>query len=262
VPGDDLIALARTSPPISHPAAPSRQLGTLSASDVEPAVLPRLGAGQGMLVLAKIKRVQPERRVGGALFAFEALPGARATEGATSARGPLARRWARDRLGDMIATAAIAMRSRPRDDLCLISPYTSLVAVGTDVSCRRGQAQRRDPGVGPAGMQWSTVKKAITVEQPPTAAGLTQPSARAGHRHRRNGQRARPVVVQPAPPPANARHRASAQPHPATPAQRSREGADSDEEPLTKASRKKDRPGDDDVSEDKAKKAEKPTRAR
>ncbi|HEU4734316.1 MAG TPA: VIT domain-containing protein, partial [Kofleriaceae bacterium] len=59
VAGDDLNQLARAvAADLASPPAPlTINWGTLAAGDVEPAVLPRLGAGQALIVLARVKRV-------------------------------------------------------------------------------------------------------------------------------------------------------------------------------------------------------------
>ena len=152
---------------VSPPAPLTVNWGTLAASDVEPAVLPRLGAGQAMVVLARVKRVQAANaRARGELFAFEALAPARAIDGATTPRGPLARRWARERLGDLLAgkhdRAAVTRHALAYG---LVSPYTSLVAIGSDVIVQGGVKHSVAVPVSlPAGMQWHAVKPTIDVD--------------------------------------------------------------------------------------------------
>ncbi len=167
--GDDVPALARAvlADAGSPPAPLTINWGTLGASEVEPAALPRLGAGQAMLVVARIRRAQPANaRTRGAVFAFEALAPARSVDGAVTAHGPLARRWARERLGELLAG--------PHDrrkvlDLALryglVSPYTSLVAVGTEIVVQGGVKHSvAVPVALPAGMQWQAVKQAMTID--------------------------------------------------------------------------------------------------
>jgi len=193
VAGDDVTALARAviADVASRPAPLTVNWGTLAASDVEPAVLPRLGAGQAMLVLARVKRAQAANaRARGELFAFEALAPAPVVDGATTPRGPLARRWARERLGDLVAgkqdrnvvtSHALAYG--------LVSPYTSLVAIGSDVVVQGGVKHSvAIPVSVPAGMQWQAVKQAIELdtldtsgaapaEPPPVSDGRPAPAS-------------------------------------------------------------------------------------
>jgi Ca-activated chloride channel homolog len=169
VPGDDLGALARAT--LADAAAPPAPLavnwGALAASDVVPGILPRLGAGQAVLVLARVKQAQPANaRARGELFAIEALPAPRVAPGATSAMGPLARRWARDRLDELIASrAAPAVIAAHALRHGLVSPHTSLVAIGEDVVVAGGVKRSVAVPVSvPAGMRWQAVKKQTTVE--------------------------------------------------------------------------------------------------
>src|SRR5690606_25846002 len=104
--GDDPRALAADV--LSDVATPPPPLtvtwGTLEAIEVVPATLPRLGAGQAMLVLAKVKHVRAANaRVRGDVFGFVTVTPPRAPGGATTTRGPLARRWARMKLDDLVA---------------------------------------------------------------------------------------------------------------------------------------------------------------
>jgi Ca-activated chloride channel homolog len=169
VAGDDVTAMATAAiaDVASRPAPLTVNWGTLAASEVEPAVLPRLGAGQAMLVLARVKRAQAANaRVRGELFAFEALAPAPAVDGATTPRGPLARRWARERLGDLLAGKqdrnAVTSHALAYG---LVSPYTSLVAIGSDVVVQGGVKHSvAIPVSVPAGMQWQAVKQAIDLD--------------------------------------------------------------------------------------------------
>ena len=168
-PGDDPAVLARAV--VADLASPAERLtvnwGTLGATDVEPAVLPRLGAGQAMLVLARILRVQPANaRTRGELFAFEPLGRPRAVDGAVTPRGPLARRWARERLGDLVAARGDRAKVvRHALAFGLVSPYTSLVAIGSDVVVRGGVVHSIAVPVSvPSGMQWHAVRQATEVD--------------------------------------------------------------------------------------------------
>ncbi len=80
LPGDDLAAIARAAiADVAGPASPlTVSWGTLSAREVVPALLPRLGAGQAMLVLARVGRAQrANARARGELIALQELPGRR-----------------------------------------------------------------------------------------------------------------------------------------------------------------------------------------
>jgi hypothetical protein len=164
--GDDLGGVARAVlGDVATPPAPlTINWGTLGASEVEPAALPRLGAGQAMLVVARIRRAQAANaRTRGELFAFEALGPARPVDGATTIHGALARRWARERLGDLLAgphdRGAVTSLATSYG---LVSPYTSLVAIGSEVVLQGGVKHSVAVPVSlPAGMQWQAVKQAL-----------------------------------------------------------------------------------------------------
>ncbi len=167
--GDDLGALARAT--LADAAAPPAPLtvnwGTLAASEVVPGTLPRLGAGQATLVLARVKQAQAANaRARGELFAIEALPAPRIAPGATSAMGPLARRWARARLEELLGSrAAPATIAAHALRYGLVSPHTSLVAIGEEVVVQGGVKRSVSVPVSvPAGMRWQAVKKQTTVE--------------------------------------------------------------------------------------------------
>ena len=167
--GDDLGVLARATlaDAASPPAPLTVNWGVLAASDVVPGVVPRLGAGQATLVLARVKQAQAANaRARGDVFAIEAVPAPRQAPGATSAMGPLARRWARDRLDELIASrAAPAAIAAHAQRYGLVSPYTSLVAIGNDVVVEGGVKRSISVPVSvPAGMRWQAVKKQTTVE--------------------------------------------------------------------------------------------------
>ena len=243
VAGDDLAQLARAV--IGDVAAPPAPLtvswGTLGATDVEPAVLPRLGAGQAMLVLARIQRAEAANaRTRGELFAFEALAPSRAVDGATTPHGPFARRWARERLGELIAggdRAAVIEHARRYG---LVSPYTSLVAIGSDVVVSGGVKHSVAVPVSmPSGMQWQAVRQAIDLEIAPIAAPPPPPlpsPAPAPSPVTDSAERPGPSAK--APPPAKAppgRHR------------RPTKGAAADDEVLHQ---KKAARGDEDRAED------------
>ncbi|HWO22100.1 MAG TPA: VIT domain-containing protein [Kofleriaceae bacterium] len=181
--GDDAGALAKATlaDAASPPAPLTVNWGALAASDVVPGVLPRLGAGQAVLVLARVRQAQAANaRARGDVFAIEALPAPRAAPGATSAMGPLARRWARERLEELIgsraAPAAIAAHALRYG---LVSPHTSLVAIGEDVVVAGGVRRSVSVPVSvPAGMRWQAVKKQTTVETGAKDATVSQVDAR------------------------------------------------------------------------------------
>jgi hypothetical protein len=214
VAGDDIPALARAVlADVARPPAPlSVNWGTLAASDIEPAVLPRLGAGQAMLVLARVRRGQAANaRVRGEVFAFEALPPGPAVLGATTPRGPLARRWARERLGDLVAGKhdrnAVTSHALAYG---LVSPYTSFVAVGSDVIVSGGVKHSVAVPVSlPAGMQWHAVQQAIDLDtRLDTSAGPAPEPPSASPVPERYAASATPTAkAPPAPAPAPTKHR-------------------------------------------------------
>jgi hypothetical protein len=163
-PDDDLAAVARdvVADAASTPAQLTVNWGTLNASDVVPASLPRLGAGQARLVLARVKTAQAANgRARGEVFAIVEQKPAPAPEGATTTLGPLARRWARERMDEMLAAkrsaadvAAFATK------FGLVSPYTAMVAIGDEV-VEQGGVKRSVavPVSVPSGMHWQEVQK-------------------------------------------------------------------------------------------------------
>ena len=169
VPADDLAAIAKAA--VLDVASPAQALtvtwGTLAASDVVPGILPRLGAGQAILVLARVKRAQTANaRARGELFAIEALPASPALGGATSGSGPLARRWARLRLDEMLVGKRDEVAvTKHALEFGLVSPYTSFVAVGTDVVVQGGTKHSVAVPVSvPSGMDWNDVKRETALD--------------------------------------------------------------------------------------------------
>jgi hypothetical protein len=169
VAGDDATQLARAVlGDVARPPAPlTVTWGTLGAVEVEPAVPPRLGAGQAMLLLARVQRVEAANaRTRGELFAFAPLAPPRTVDGATTPLGPLARRWARERLGDLVTAGrdrATVVSHALRYGL--VSPYTSLVAIGSDVVVSGGVKHSVAVPVSlPSGMQWQAVRQATEVD--------------------------------------------------------------------------------------------------
>jgi Ca-activated chloride channel family protein len=168
IPGDDLDAIARDLiADLANPPAPvTVTWGTLVASDIVPAVMPKLGTGQATLVVARVKTAQRANgRARGELFAIETVRPQHAVDGATTTGGALARRWARSRLDELIASyakpAAIAAHAMQYG---LVSPYTSMVAIGTEVTVTGGVKHSVSVPVSvPAGMRWQPVKRETTV---------------------------------------------------------------------------------------------------
>jgi Ca-activated chloride channel family protein len=176
VPGDDLAAAARAviADVAAAPPPLAVQWGTLAARDVVPGALPRAGAGQAQLVIARVRAAHAANgRAGGSLFAIEPLPAARPVEGAPSRAGPLARRWARGRLEELLAQgAAPAVVTAHALRFGLVSPHTSLVVVGEEVVVAGGMRRTVAVPVSvPAGMPWPAVKKQLAAgrgaEAPP-----------------------------------------------------------------------------------------------
>ncbi|MBS1123168.1 MAG: hypothetical protein H6Q90_5396 [Deltaproteobacteria bacterium] len=164
VPGDDVAAMAKSV--LADVASPPLPLtvtwGTLAASEVVPGTLPRVGAGQATIVLARVNRAQrANARAGGELFSIESLPSPRLVDGATTTMGPLARRWARNRLDELLAArASAAVVTAHALRYGLVSPYTSMVAIGDEVIVQGGVKHSVAVPVSvPAGMKWQAVKK-------------------------------------------------------------------------------------------------------
>ena len=167
-PDDDATAIARdlVSDLASPPAALAVNWGALAAAEVVPATLPHLGAGQARLVLARIAAAKVANgRARGDVFAIAVLPKPLDVRGAVTPLGPLARRWARDTLGEMLvgppdvaAVTAFALRYG------LVSPYTSMVAIGDEVVVVGGVKHTVSVPVSvPAGMKWQPLEHELHV---------------------------------------------------------------------------------------------------
>lgn len=191
--GDDIAALARDV--LADAAAPPEPLaitwGTLAASDVVPATLPRLGANQAVLVLAKVKKVQAANaRVRGDVFGFVIVKPPRPPAGATTSRGALARRWAKLRLDDLVAAGNPSAITEHALRHGLVSPTTSMVAVGSEVVVRGGVKHSiAIPVSVPEGMRWQLVKQELAVDTTTTKNGDSADAK----------QPRRPPVSEPAP---------------------------------------------------------------
>jgi Ca-activated chloride channel homolog len=173
--GDDLAALARDvlADAASPPAPLTVTWGTLAARDVVPGELPRLGAGQAALVVARVARVQAANaRVRGDVFGFVTVTPARPPLGATTSRGPLARRWARMKLDELIARGDAQVIAAHAREHGLVSPHTSMVAIGDEVIVEGGVKRSVAVPVSvPAGMRWQEVKRQITVDTTVSVGG-------------------------------------------------------------------------------------------
>ncbi|HEY3806361.1 MAG TPA: VIT domain-containing protein [Kofleriaceae bacterium] len=166
--GDDLPAIAKAvlADVATQPAPFAVTWGTLAASRIVPANQPRLGAGQAAVVLARVAAAKSANaRAAGSLIALASLGAAAPPAGATTAHGPIARMWARlelDRLvaaGDAKAVAAHAL------EFGLVSPETSMVAIGSEVTTAGGVRHTRSVPVSlPAGMRWQEVQRETTVD--------------------------------------------------------------------------------------------------
>jgi len=214
LPSDDLGAIARSTlaDTASPPAPLAVNWGTLAASDVVPAVLPRLGAGQAMLVLARVKQARAANaRARGDLFAIETLAAPRALDGAVSAMGPLARRWGRTKLDDLLVGNEDA-RAVTKHALAfgLVSPYTSLVAIGSDVVVEGGVKRSvAVPVAVPAGMHWGAVREETSpaggellskLETPPPPPPAPKTTTTMNKGKASGAPASRPVAAKPAAP--------------------------------------------------------------
>jgi Ca-activated chloride channel homolog len=166
--GDDLPAIARDviSDAANPPAALGVSWGALTASDTVPAQLPRVGAGQAQLVVARVAQARAANaRARGDVFALAAFTAPAAPAGATTPRGAIARRWARLRLDDLIAVGNPRVITDHALAWGLLSPYTAMVALGDEVVISGGVKHTRGVPVSlPAGMQWQPVKQETTLE--------------------------------------------------------------------------------------------------
>jgi len=172
--GDDFTAVARDV--LADSAAPPERTaitwGTLAVTDIVPATLPRLGSGQAMLVLGRVKKlVAANARVRGDVIGFVEVKSSPAPDGATSPRGSLARRWAKDRLDELVAARDTKAFTDHALRYGLVSPTTAMVAIGDEVVVKDGVKHTVAVPVSvPAGMQWQIVKQQTTVDTTKTLA--------------------------------------------------------------------------------------------
>jgi Ca-activated chloride channel family protein len=176
-PGDALGDLARDvlADAASAPDPLAITWGTLGSTDVVPARMPRIGAHQAALVLARVKKaVASNARVQGDVFGFVTVTPPHAPEGATTAYGPLARRWAREKLDDLVAAGDAHAIAAHAIRYGLVSPQTSMVAIGDEVIVQGGVKHTTPVPVSvPAGMKWQLVEHATHVDT--TANKLDEP---------------------------------------------------------------------------------------
>ncbi len=179
---DDLHGLARevaidaASPPVPFAVT----WGALAASDVVPATLPRLGVGQAILVLARVKQAQrANARARSDVFAIETMPNPRVVDGATAPGGAIARRWARDRLDELLAKRDATATTAHALRYGLVSPYTTMVAIGTEVVVEGGVKHSTTVPVSvPAGMRWQEVQRQVHVDTETTLDKTKEPGDR------------------------------------------------------------------------------------
>ncbi|MEO6771695.1 MAG: VIT domain-containing protein [Kofleriaceae bacterium] len=178
--GDDLQALARDviSDTANPPAALAVSWGTLAATEVVPAQLPRVGAGQATLVVARVAQAKAANaRARGDVFALSTFTAASAPVGATTPRGALARRWARLELDELIAKGNPRAITAHALAWGLVSPFTAMVAIGDEVIVTGGVKHTKGVPVSlPAGMQWQPVEHETTVALDTTTAQATEPA--------------------------------------------------------------------------------------
>ncbi|HTR51532.1 MAG TPA: VIT domain-containing protein [Kofleriaceae bacterium] len=220
VPGDDLAAAARDvlADAATPPAPLAVTWGALVASDVEPVVAPRLGAGQAALVVARVKKAErANARVRGDVLALAAFTVGQPPLGATTPLGPLARRWARMKLDELVAAGSTPAIAAHAMRYGLVSPATSMIAVGDEVVVAGGVKHTVSVPVSvPAGMRWQHVRRELAGEDQDKAA--EQPVAKAPSPKKSSPSTGREHAShEPAPAPAPAQPTATPPPQPARP---------------------------------------------
>jgi hypothetical protein len=121
------------------------------------------------------------------VFGFVAVTAPRAPEGATTAYGPLARRWAREKLDDLVAAGDARAIAAHAIRYGLVSPQTSMVAIGTDVVVQGGVKHTTSVPVSvPAGMKWQLVEPATHVDT--TSSKLDEERIEAKKRPKKEAQ--------------------------------------------------------------------------
>ncbi|HEY1549800.1 MAG TPA: VIT domain-containing protein, partial [Kofleriaceae bacterium] len=177
--GDDFPALAAgVLADIASPPAPfAVTWGTLAASAIVPALQPRLGAGQAAVVFARVASPKAANaRANGAVIALAALVSPSAPAGATTQHGPIARMWARRELDELVAQGDPKAIADHALAFGLVSPETSMVAIGTEVTTAGGVRHTRSVPVSlPAGMRWQDVQSETTVDTKVTTTTTAAP---------------------------------------------------------------------------------------
>jgi len=211
--GDDLQAVARdVISDVANPPAPlSVSWGTLAATDVMPAQLPRVGAGQATLVVARVAQPKAANaRARGDVFALSTFSASAAPPGATTPRGALARRWARLQLDELIAKGNPRAITDHALAWGLVSPFTAMVAIGDEVVVSGGVKHTKGVPVSlPAGMQWQPVKHETTVAlDATTTTKATEESAKNEKKPTAHSPSPKKTAKKDAPEaPANKQHR-------------------------------------------------------
>jgi len=112
------------------------------------------------------KAERANARVRGDVLALAAFTAGPPPAGATTPRGPLARRWARMKLDELVAagtTTAIAAHAMRYG---LVSPATSMIAIGDEVVVEGGVKHTVSVPVSvPAGMRWQHVRRELAGEE-------------------------------------------------------------------------------------------------
>jgi Ca-activated chloride channel family protein len=164
---DDLAALASDvlADAASQPAPLQVTWGTLAATDIVPATLPRAGAGQSVLVVARVKRAQQANaRARGDVFVLGSVGAPRKVEGATTTLGPLGRVWARMKLEELVVAGNAEAIAQHALRYGLVSPQTSMVGVGAEVTVEGGVKHSIAVPVSvPEGMHWQAVQQQTVV---------------------------------------------------------------------------------------------------
>jgi|HubBroStandDraft_6_1064221.scaffolds.fasta_scaffold22841_2 Ca-activated chloride channel family protein len=190
--GDDLPAIAKgVLADVATPPAPfAVTWGTLVARAIVPALQPRLGAGQAVVVFARIASPKAANaRAAGTVIALASISSPTAPPGATTPLGPIARMWARLELDELVAAGDVDAITDHALAFGLISPETSMVAIGSEVTTAGGVRHTRAVPVSlPAGMRWQEVQRETTVEtakkpKPTKENEETERDQRAKHRH-------------------------------------------------------------------------------
>lgn len=119
--------------------APTVNWGSLAVTQQSPAVVPRLGVGQAMLVTGRLARAATATvQVAGQDVALQLRASSRAPVGALSKHGQVARQWARAQLQTMVPTSAAAVALAQRYGVVTLG--TALVASSDVIKAPGGTA--------------------------------------------------------------------------------------------------------------------------